>query len=170
MAPSLLRLATRYNTIGARLLHTTGKVASSSALPNIQSAAIQKTLTTEPKPLVAKEKLVFGHTFSDHMLTVDWTRKGGWQKPQIIPYGPLSIDPSASVLHYAFECFEGLKAYRDAKGNIRLFRPDKNMTRMNSSVERLYLPQFDGAEAIECIKELVRTDQRWVPDGKGYSL
>ncbi|ORX71977.1 branched-chain-amino-acid aminotransferase [Linderina pennispora] len=170
MAPSLLRLATRYNTIGARLLHNTGKVASSSALPNIQSAAIQKTLTTEPKPLVAKEKLLFGHTFSDHMLTVDWTRKGGWQKPQIIPYGPLSIDPSASVLHYAFECFEGLKAYRDAKGNIRLFRPDKNMTRMNSSVERLYLPQFDGAEAIECIKELVRTDQRWVPDGKGYSL
>ncbi|KAJ1952281.1 branched-chain-amino-acid transaminase bat2, partial [Dipsacomyces acuminosporus] len=86
------------------------------------------------------------------------------------PYGPLSLDPSCSVFHYAFECFEGLKAYRDAHGKIRLFRPDKNMERMNSSVKRIQLPEFDGEQAIECIKELVRTDKRWVPEGRGYSL
>ncbi|KAI8325229.1 branched-chain amino acid aminotransferase II [Martensiomyces pterosporus] len=143
---------------------------AAGALPNIQASALQKTPTSSPKPIVPKEDLVFGHTFSDHMLTVEWTAKSGWGVPQIKPYGPLSLDPSCSVFHYAFECFEGLKAYRDAQGKIRLFRPEKNMERMNNSVARIQLPEFDGAQAIECIKELVRTDKRWVPEGKGYSL
>ncbi|KAI8323340.1 branched-chain-amino-acid aminotransferase [Martensiomyces pterosporus] len=152
-----------------RLLH--GSCArASGALPSIQASVLQKTLTSNPKPIVPKEDLVFGHTFSDHMLTVEWTAQGGWGVPQIKPYGPLLLDPSCSAFHYAFECFEGLKAYRDAQGRIRLFRPEKNMERMNNSAASIQLPQFDGAQAVECIKELVRTDKRWVPEGKGYSL
>ncbi|KAJ2825754.1 branched-chain-amino-acid transaminase bat2 [Coemansia furcata] len=160
----LVRGGQRGSFLGVRMLHV------SSRLDDIRAAALQKTLTTAPKALVAKDKLVFGHTFADHMLTVKWTAKGGWETPKINEYGPLSLDPSCSVFHYAFECFEGLKAYRDAHGKVRLFRPDKNMERMNRSVERLHLPQFDGEQAIECIKELVRTDERWVPEGRGYSL
>ncbi|KAJ1895003.1 branched-chain-amino-acid transaminase bat2 [Kickxella alabastrina] len=157
---------------GMRMLHATvsSRYAAPPSLAGIQASQLQKTLTTSPKPILPKEDLVFGHTFSDHMLTVDWTSTKGWEKPQIKPYGPLSLDPSCSVFHYAFECFEGLKAYRDAQGNIRLFRPDMNMVRMNSSAERLYLPQFEGKEVLECIKELLRTDERWIPEGKGYSL
>ncbi|KAJ2398984.1 branched-chain-amino-acid transaminase bat2, partial [Coemansia sp. RSA 2531] len=136
----LIRGGQRGTLLGARMLH------ASSRLDDIRAAALQKTLTTAPKALVAKEKLVFGHTFSDHMLTVEWTAKGGWEAPQIKEYGPLSLDPSCSVFHYAFECFEGLKAYRDAQGKVRLFRPDMNMERMNHSVERLHLPQFDGEQ------------------------
>ncbi|KAJ2888856.1 branched-chain-amino-acid transaminase bat2 [Coemansia asiatica] len=180
LAPSLARgyrhtAMGAANTLGIRSFHGTlrARLAADTApasLAGIRAANLQKTLTTTPKPLLPKEELVFGHSFSDHMLTVNWTASAGWGKPEIKPYGPLSLDPSCSVFHYAFECFEGLKAYRDQSGNIRLFRPDKNMERMNQSAARLYLPQFDGKEVIECIKELLRTDARWVPEGKGYSL
>ncbi|KAJ2853459.1 branched-chain-amino-acid transaminase bat2, partial [Coemansia erecta] len=154
----------KYRAVGGlRLLHGTcryaapASVGSSGGAPAIiKSAELQKSLTTEPKAIVPKEKLIFGHTFSDHMLVIPWSLKEGWAKPEIRPYGPLSLDPSCSVFHYAFECFEGMKAYRDSNGQIRLFRPEKNMERMNNSVERLYLPQFDGKEVIECIKELLR--------------
>lgn len=89
---------------------------------------------------VPNEKLLFGHTFTDHMLEIDWTRDEGWAAPQINPYGPLLIDPAASVLHYGMECFEGMKAYKDASGTIRLFRPDMNMKRINKSMDRLGFP------------------------------
>ncbi|KAJ2397343.1 branched-chain-amino-acid transaminase bat2 [Coemansia sp. RSA 2603] len=174
LAPGLAR--SRRHTAVLGTVNALGALRSFHGTPlafrvaGIQAAELQKTLTTNPKPLIPKEELVFGHTFSDHMLTVDWSAAEGWGKPQIKPYGPLSLDPSCSVFHYAFECFEGLKAYRDESGKIRLFRPDKNMERMNSSAERLYLPQFNGEEMIECIKELLRTDKRWIPEGKGYSL
>ncbi|KAJ2463978.1 branched-chain-amino-acid transaminase bat2, partial [Coemansia sp. RSA 2322] len=103
-----------------RTLHGTSRLAAAGSKVNMGSefraAALQKTLTTTPKALVPKEKLAFGHTFSDHMLTAEWTAKDGWGTPQIRAYGPLSLDPSCSVFHYAFECFEGFKAYRDAQG------------------------------------------------------
>lgn len=54
--------------------------------------------------------------------------------------GPLSLEPSATVFHYAQGLFEGLKAYKDANGKITLFRPDMNMRRMNSSAARISLP------------------------------
>ena len=79
-------------------------------------------------------------TFLDHMLTCEWDAESGWGKPKIVPYQNLSLDPATCVLHYAFTCFEGLKAYRDSKGQIRLFRPDKNAERFNKSSARIALP------------------------------
>jgi len=145
-------------------------VRSLSALPGIDPTNIRVTKTTTPREKVAKEKLVFGQTFTDHMLTVDWHQDRGWARPEITPYGPMSIDPAASVFHYALECFEGMKAYKDADGEIRLFRPDLNMERMNNSMERLSLPTFDGDAMTECLKELIRIDADWIPQGEGYSL
>ena len=74
------------------------------------------------------------------MLEMDWTRTAGWAAPTIRPYGPLAMDPAASVLHYGMECFEGMKAYIDAQGKIRLFRPEMNMARLNKSMTRLGFP------------------------------
>ncbi|KAI8646433.1 aminotransferase [Parasitella parasitica] len=122
------------------------------------------------KPLVANNELVFGNTFTDHMISVDWDEKKGWAAPQIHPYENLSLAPSAVVFHYASECFEGMKAYKDAQGKIRLFRPDMNMARMNRSTARIALPQFDGDELIKIIGEYLKADERWIPEGKGYSL
>lgn len=137
---------------------------------DLQASKLQIQRTQTPRPKVAKEKLTFGTTFSDHMLEVDWEKGHGWGTPLIRPYGPIPMDPASACLHYALECFEGMKAYKDAQGNVRLFRPDMNMKRLNSSMKRLLLPQIDENELIECLKELLRVDQDWVPEGDGYSL
>lgn len=74
------------------------------------------------------------------MLEIEWNANQGWLDPIIKPYGKISLEPSAMVFHYSFECFEGLKAYKDKDGNIRLFRPDMNMKRFKKSATRLTLP------------------------------
>lgn len=115
-------------------------------------------------------KLVFGQTFTDHMLTVRWTREKGWEAPEIKPYGNLSLDPSTSVFHYSFELFEGMKAYRTKDHKITLFRPDRNMKRMNDSATRICLPTFDPEELIKLISLLIEQDKHLVPEGQGYAL
>jgi len=126
--------------------------------------------TKSPKPKTEDSKLVFGHTFTDHMLTAEWNKGKGWETPQIKPFQNLSLSPATVVFHYGMEAFEGMKAYSDAKGNIRLFRPLENMKRLNHSAARLYLPAFDGEKYLECIKQLIRLDKDWVPKTRGCSL
>ncbi len=104
------------------------------------------------------------------MLEVEWTQNEGWHTPEIHPYGDMKISPAASSLHYGLQCFEGMKAYKDKQGNIRLFRPEMNMKRMNSSADRLMLPRIDETEALKLIKELVKLDESWIPTERGYSL
>eukprot|EP01059_Diplonema_ambulator_P031848 TRINITY_DN598_c0_g2_i1.p1 TRINITY_DN598_c0_g2~~TRINITY_DN598_c0_g2_i1.p1 ORF type:complete len:380 (+),score=119.36 TRINITY_DN598_c0_g2_i1:70-1209(+) len=134
--------------------------------------AEELTVTPSGKPvnLPPLETLEFGKTFSSHMLQVDWTADGGWGAPRIVPYANLSLSPAASSLHYALQCFEGLKAYRRKDGSVYLFRPDMNSKRMNRSTERLALPTFDNAEFEKVLKELVKLDKEWIPQEKGYSL
>jgi branched-chain amino acid aminotransferase len=70
-------------------------------------------------------------------------------------------------------CFEGMKAYKAIPDqSLRLFRPDLNMKRLSQSMDRLQMPgfDFDRNELVECIKELVRIDEKWIPSGEGYSL
>lgn len=122
---------------------------------------------SEPKP---SDELVFGKTFTDHMLTIEWTMDKGWDAPVIKPYGPITLDPASCVLHYAFELFEGLKAYRTEEGKVVLFRAEKNMERMNKSAARICLPGFDSEELIKLIGKLIEEDKHLVPKGQGYSL
>ena len=118
------------------------------------------------------EELKFGITLSDHMLSVEWNKETAWGAPIIAPQQNLSLSPAASSLHYGLSCFEGMKAYKSADGSLRLFRPDLNMKRLQSSMDRLQMQgeSFDPDELLECIKELVRIDERWVPERDGYSL
>eukprot|EP01092_Planopodium_desertum_P011521 TRINITY_DN5248_c0_g1_i1.p1 TRINITY_DN5248_c0_g1~~TRINITY_DN5248_c0_g1_i1.p1 ORF type:complete len:406 (+),score=49.98 TRINITY_DN5248_c0_g1_i1:41-1258(+) len=143
---------------------------SSSRIACFQSKDLIIEKSTVKKPKVAKEKLIFGKTTTDHMLTVNWSRTDGWKAPQIRPYGPLGIDPASSVYHYAIECFEGMKAYLDKQGKIRLFRPEKNMERFNSSCKRVALPAFPGDQLLASIKELLKIEKEWIPEGRGYSM
>ena len=92
----------------------------------IEAASVKKE-----KP--ADDKLGFGRIFTDHMFVMDYDKGLGWHDARIVPYGPIALDPSAMVFHYAQELFEGLKAYRCADGSIKLFRPDKNIERMNNT-------------------------------------
>jgi branched-chain amino acid aminotransferase len=109
-------------------------------------------------------------TWSDHMLTIHWNEREGWLDPKIVPYQDLSLDPATCVFHYAFSCFEGMKAYRDDKNNIRLFRPDRNMARMNKSSASIALPTFDPSAFIELIAKFVELEKEFVPKQRGYSL
>ncbi|KAF4988181.1 hypothetical protein FDECE_15157 [Fusarium decemcellulare] len=135
---------------------------------DVSKLTIQKT--SSPGTLKAPEELVFGRNFTDHMLSIDWTESEGWQAPQITPYQNLSLNPATCVFHYAFECFEGMKAYKGNDGKLRLFRPDKNMVRFNKSASRICLPTFQESALIELIAKLVEIDQRFIPDERGYSL
>ncbi|TCD67533.1 hypothetical protein EIP91_012287 [Steccherinum ochraceum] len=145
----------------------TGELIS---LPDIEVSKLETVTTDSPKPLPSSSQLVFGRTFTDHMLTIPWSANKGWGAPKIQPYGPLSLPPSATVFHYAQELFEGLKAYRDESGRVTMFRPDMNMKRMNTSAKRVALPSFNGEAVIELLKELIRKDKHWIPDIPGYSL
>lgn len=133
-----------------------------------------KKLTIEknqkPGKLSKPEDLVFGTTFTDHMLTIEWDKTDGWRHPKIVPYQNLSLDPATCVFHYAFECFEGMKAYKTKDGEIQLFRPDKNMERFNKSSARIALPTFEPAALIDLIARFAKLEANFIPDQRGYSL
>lgn len=122
-----------------------------------------------PKPR-SGEKLGFGNHFSDHMFLMEYAQGTGWRDPRIVPYGPLSIPPSAMVLHYGQEIFEGLKAYYAGDGSVCLFRPDKNAERLNRSASRLCMPEIPVADQLAAMRELVRLDREWIPRTRGASL
>jgi len=112
----------------------------------------------------------FGKHFTDHMVAIDWTIDGGWHNARVLPYGPLQLDPAASVLHYAQEIFEGLKAYRHADGSIWSFRPEANAARLQRSAQRLALPLLPEADFVESLRQIVAADGAWVPSAPETSL
>jgi branched-chain amino acid aminotransferase len=63
-----------------------------------------------------------------------------------------------------------MKAFKDVNGNARLFRPDLNIKRLNFSMQRMAMPALDIEGFSECLKELVRMDKDWIPQGEGYSM
>ena len=129
----------------------------------VQYAAVRKD---KPDP----DTLVFGRSFTDHMFQMDYTEGKGWHDGRIVPYGPLPLEPSAMVFHYAQEVFEGLKAYRNPQGKVQLFRPLENVRRMNNSCERMCIPQLDEETALSAIEQLVELEADWVPSKPGTSL
>ncbi|PBP15796.1 branched-chain-amino-acid aminotransferase [Diplocarpon rosae] len=154
----------------ARFYSVHAEAASTIKLQEIDPSKLSITKTTTPKELVPQDELVFGRTFTDHMLSLEWTASTGWLAPRITPYQNLSLDPASCVFHYAFECFEGMKAYKDSKGQVRLFRPQKNMSRMNKSSARIALPTFDHSAMIQLISKFVQIEERFIPSRRGYSL
>lgn len=132
---------------------------------------IRFTRTTTPKEKPQDESsLGFGRIFTDHMFLADYSEETGWHDARIVPYGNLSLSPAASVLHYGTEIFEGMKAYRTANDEIRLFRPLENVRRMNRSAERLCLPEVDEAFMLRALDMLVDIERDWVPHSVGTSL
>ena len=112
----------------------------------------------------------FGKVFTDHMVSIDWVEGKGWHNPVIGPRQPISLDPAASVLHYAQEIFEGLKAYRLADGAMALFRPEENARRFNASARRLAMPKLPEDAFVEAVRQLALADRDWFPRVDGGSL
>ena len=113
--------------------------------------------------------LSFGTFFSDHMFMCKYSN-GSWKNPKILPYGSISLDPSISSLHYGQAVFEGMKAYKDSKGKVWLFRPEENFERMNRSSLRLNIPELPKDLFFKGLTNLLRIDSEWIKPGIGNSL
>jgi branched-chain amino acid aminotransferase len=109
----------------------------------------------------------FGKVFTDHMALVHWTREAGWSSARIDARAPFSLDPAASVLHYAQTIFEGMKAYRADNGDVLLFRPLENARRFSQSARHLAMPEIPEDLFIEAVESLVRVDREWIPESPG---
>ncbi len=115
------------------------------------------------------DNLGFGRVFTDHMMVCDY-KDGAWSLPQIVPYQPITLDPSAKIFHYGQSVFEGMKAYKDAEGNIFLFRPIDNCKRLNISSKRLSIPEVPEDFFMEGLKTLLKVEKDWIPTAEGSSL
>ncbi len=116
------------------------------------------------------EKPVFGTVFTDHMVDICWSERGGWHRPRVQAYGPIPLDPAASVLHYGQEIFEGMKAYRHEDGSIWTFRPEENAKRLQRSAKRMALPELPVDHFLQSLRELIAVDGQWVPSAPETSL
>ena len=133
-------------------------------------SAISKKLTSNPKLRPNDSELGFGRYTTDHFFLMDYSIDRGWHNPRIEPYRTLKLDPAASIFHYNQEVFEGLKAYYLQDGGIGLFRPDRNIARMNNSAKRLVMPEINPDLFLEALKELILVDKDWIPHSSGTSL
>lgn len=115
----------------------------------------------------AFKSLGFGTLFTDHMAVIRWTEGKGWYSAQITARAPFALDPATSVLHYAQEIFEGMKAYRQPGNRIVLFRPDENARRFNASARRMAMPELPEDVFLDAVQKLVAQDAKWVPEGEG---
>ncbi|MEG1743451.1 MAG: branched-chain amino acid aminotransferase [Clostridia bacterium] len=131
---------------------------------------ISITRTTTPKQKPDFSNLGFGKHFTDHMFVCDYTEGKGWHDARIVPFSEISLSPAAMVFHYGQEMFEGMKAYKTLDSRILLFRPDKNIERMNNTNDRMCIPRVDPEFALQAIKTIVKTDADWIPDKPGTSL
>ncbi|PPJ58187.1 hypothetical protein CBER1_02557 [Cercospora berteroae] len=136
----------------------------------LDASLLTKMLNSDPRPLPplgsAEVRLLEYHT--DHMIIASWNVSTGWSSPSLQPYGPIPLAPSASALHYATECFEGLKLFRGPDGPLRLFRPIENCERMRSSAARVALPDFEASELEKLIVALCAHEApKWLPKDQG---
>ncbi|WP_420145113.1 branched-chain amino acid aminotransferase [Sphingobium sp.] len=142
--------------------------------PSIAGLDLTSTPTASPTPPARIAALTdspkYGVIFTDHMLTIEWTQERGWHDASLRPREPFRIDPACSVLHYAQEIFEGMKAYRGADDATYLFRPMANATRFQESARRMSMPELPESLFIESVERLVQSERAWIPQGESGSL
>lgn len=167
-APSQLKSASLTNSITATPPpeRETQPETTEPTLAELDASKIQCTYSETPRsvPAVGSAEMASQKVCTDHMVQARWTVESGWDAPTLQPYGPIALAPTASCLHYATECFEGMKLYRGHDGKLRLFRPELNCKRMLMSTNRIALPAFDPKELLKLIVKLCATDgKKWLP-------
>ena len=115
------------------------------------------------------DNLAFGTVFTDHMLVCKY-RNGTWELPEIKPYQPITLDPSAKIFHYGQSIFEGMKAYKDENDDVWLFRPKDNSKRLNISAKRMAIPELPEEYFMDGLTELLKLEKKWIPQSAGSSL
>ena len=116
------------------------------------------------------QNLPFGYVKTDYNVRC-WYRDGKWGEIEVTSEETINIHMAASSLHYGQESFEGLKAYRCKDGKIRMFRPDENAARMQSTSRGIMMPEMPTDRFIEMCKKVVKMNERFIPPyGTGASL
>ena len=139
-------------------------------MPTTQSSLIKTKKVTQSRiSEIDFNNLNFGKVFSDHMFIADY-KNGEWVDAEIMPYGQVQMSPATSALHYGQSIFEGMKAYKNDKGEVLLFRPFENYKRINISADRMAMPTIPQEIFMEGLKQLVKLDSQWVPTTEGASL
>ncbi|KAF9692160.1 hypothetical protein EKO04_010098 [Ascochyta lentis] len=155
---------TQSNRTAAVLEDPAAKNVEATPLAPLDASKLVISQTKNPIPIPNTLSRAATKTHTDHLLTVNWNCDNGWGIPEIVPYAPFSIEPTASVLHYATACFEGAKLYRGYDGKLRVFRLFENCRRMADSATRISLPAPDPEQLLELIKALCRVEgPRWLP-------
>ncbi len=96
---------------------------------------------------------------------------GKWSDGELVESEMIPIHEGAPALHYAQQCFEGLKAQTAPDGRVLLFRPELNSERMNQAASRLLMPEVPPELFIHAVEEAVRANYAWIPPhGSGASL
>ncbi|KND30540.1 branched-chain amino acid aminotransferase [Streptomyces acidiscabies] len=135
---------------------------------------IERKPTSRPLPAAERAALMaspgFGRHFTDHMVTVRWSRGRGWYDAELVPFAPLSLSPANMTLHYAQTIFEGLKAFRQPDGSAAVFRPERNARRFRESARRLAMPELPEDLFLAALDALVAQEDAWVPEGRETSL
>jgi branched-chain amino acid aminotransferase len=155
---------------------TTDPTAPAATTPGLGTALWPIALrpTDDPRPAAERDAILadpgFGRHFTDNMVVARWGQDEGWHDAELVPYGPITLDPATNFVHYGQSVFEGLKAYRHADGTIRTFRPFANAGRMKRSARRLAMPEPPVELFLGSIEALVRQDRDWVPPGPEKSL
>jgi len=141
-------------------------------MSNTETIASKFKMTRTPTSRLAEldqNNIPFGKVFADHMFEMNYVN-GEWTDMELKPYGPMEFSPAISALHYGQSIFEGLKAYKDLKGEIMVFRPYANASRMNASAVRMCMPEIPKDLFVEAVFELLKMDKDWVPNAPGTSL
>jgi len=164
VAPTLNQTASLLSSNDHLDSHANGGHISSLAELDYSILRTEYTVSRRTPPVKGSAEEASQSVCTDHMITCSWTQATGWGVPELQPYGALTLMPTASCLHYATECFEGMKLYRGYDGKLRLFRPSLNANRMRMSAARIALPSFNPDELIKLITKLCATDgPKWLP-------
>ncbi|MET6990096.1 branched-chain amino acid aminotransferase [Sediminicola arcticus] len=135
---------------------------------SLKNVIVEKAKTSKIDQ-VDFNNLSFGSIVTDHMMVCDY-KNGSWETPKVVPYQPITLDPSSKIFHYGQSVFEGMKAYKDTDNNVWLFRPLENQKRINISSKRLAIPEFPEEYFMEGLKTLLKLEQQWIPQTEGSSL
>ena len=108
------------------------------------------------------EKLPFGYVPTNYNVRC-YYRDGKWGEIETSSSEYLNIHIAATCLHYGQEAFEGLKAYRCPDGKVRLFRPEENAKRLQSSARGVMMAEVPTELFLEMAKKVVKLNQDFIP-------
>ncbi len=106
--------------------------------------------------------LSFGYMRTDYNVRC-YYRNGKWGEIEVSSEETVNLHMASVCLHYGQEAFEGLKAYRCPDGKVRVFRPEENAARLQSTCRGIVMPEVPTELFVEMVDKVVRLNQEYVP-------